>query len=73
MQGFSHADRIGGNERLLDARRIQEVICRGEDIFGMLPEAYSVSLCESRIFVRTNKTFIIAQYADLLSQMYLQP
>ncbi|EJD01701.1 glycosyltransferase family 17 protein [Fomitiporia mediterranea MF3/22] len=53
MRGFSHSDRIGGNERLLDERRIQEVICKGEDIFGMLPEAYS--------------------YADLLSQMYLQP
>lgn len=43
MRGFSHSDRIGGSERLLDERRIQDVICRGEDIFGMLPEAYSVS------------------------------
>ncbi|KAG6910570.1 hypothetical protein DXG01_009520 [Tephrocybe rancida] len=41
MQGFSHADRIGGNMKLLDPRRIQETICRGKDIFGMLPEAYS--------------------------------
>ncbi|THH05196.1 hypothetical protein EW145_g4972 [Phellinidium pouzarii] len=41
MRGFSHADRIGGDERLLDEERIQAVICKGEDIFGMLPEAYS--------------------------------
>ncbi|KAG6866226.1 hypothetical protein C0991_007251 [Blastosporella zonata] len=41
MKGFSHSDRIGGNMKLLDPRRIQETICRGKDIFGMLPEAYS--------------------------------
>lgn len=41
MKGFSHSDRIGGNMRLLDPRRIQETICHGKDIFGMLPEAYS--------------------------------
>lgn len=43
MKGFSHADRIGGRIDLLDPKRIQDVICRGKDIFGMLPEAYSVS------------------------------
>ncbi|KAJ7244188.1 glycosyltransferase family 17 protein [Mycena haematopus] len=41
MRGFSHADRIGGRLDLLDPRRIQDTICRGKDIFGMLPEAYS--------------------------------
>ncbi|KAJ6497744.1 glycosyltransferase family 17 protein [Mycena sanguinolenta] len=41
MQGFSHADRIGGRLDLLGKERIQETICRGKDIFGMLPEAYS--------------------------------
>ncbi|TFK74038.1 glycosyltransferase family 17 protein [Pluteus cervinus] len=41
MKGFSHADRIGGHPELLEVRRIQEVICKGTDIFGMLPEAYS--------------------------------
>ncbi|KAF8891741.1 glycosyltransferase family 17 protein [Infundibulicybe gibba] len=41
MKGFSHADRIGGQLSLLDPKRIQETICRGKDIFGMLPEAYS--------------------------------
>jgi len=40
MRGFSHAERIGGNERLLDPGRIQQTICKGRDIFGMLPEAY---------------------------------
>ncbi|KAJ7350420.1 glycosyltransferase family 17 protein [Mycena albidolilacea] len=41
MQGFSHADRIGGRLDLLDPKRIQDTICKGKDIFGMLPEAYS--------------------------------
>jgi len=41
MQGFSHADRIGGDPSLLDPKRIQKVICEGSDIFDMLPEAYS--------------------------------
>lgn len=42
MKGFSHSDRIGGRINLLDPKRIQETICTGKDIFGMLPEAYSV-------------------------------
>lgn len=42
MKGFSHSDRIGGDLRLLDPKRIQDTICSGKDIFGMLPEAYSV-------------------------------
>ncbi|KJA28953.1 glycosyltransferase family 17 protein [Hypholoma sublateritium FD-334 SS-4] len=41
MQGFSHADRIAGRVNLLDPKRIQDTICRGKDIFDMLPEAYS--------------------------------
>jgi beta-1,4-mannosyl-glycoprotein beta-1,4-N-acetylglucosaminyltransferase len=41
MQGFSHADRIAGRIDLLEPRRIQDTICHGKDIFGMLPEAYS--------------------------------
>lgn len=45
MKGFSHSDRIGGRIDLLDPKRIQEVVCKGKDIFGMLPEAYSVSAC----------------------------
>ena len=44
MRGFSHADRIGGRIDLLDPKRIQNTICKGKDIFGMLPEAYSVRL-----------------------------
>jgi len=44
MKGFSHADRIGGRIDLLDPKRIQATICKGKDIFGMLPEAYSVGL-----------------------------
>ncbi|KAK0461052.1 glycosyltransferase family 17 protein [Desarmillaria tabescens] len=41
MTGFSHHDRIGGQLSLLDPQRIQDTICKGKDIFGMLPEAFS--------------------------------
>jgi len=41
MRGFSHSDRIGGRMDLLEPARIQQNICRGKDLFGMLPEAYS--------------------------------
>ena len=43
MKGFSHADRIAGRLNLLEPKRIQDTICKGQDIFGMFPEAYSVS------------------------------
>ncbi|KAG8774902.1 hypothetical protein FRC12_001772, partial [Ceratobasidium sp. 428] len=36
--GYSHADRIGGDMKLLEPKRIQETICNGKDIFNMLPE-----------------------------------
>jgi beta-1,4-mannosyl-glycoprotein beta-1,4-N-acetylglucosaminyltransferase len=45
MRGYSHADRVGGNAHLLEEAHIQEVVCRGEDVFGMLPEAYNVRVC----------------------------
>ncbi|KZV93685.1 glycosyltransferase family 17 protein [Exidia glandulosa HHB12029] len=41
MQGYSHADRIGGVKEILRPSHIQEVICKGKDIFNMLPEAYT--------------------------------
>ena len=70
MKGFSHADRIAGRLNLLEPKRIQDTICKGKDIFGMFPEAYSVSNPDST----TNKflTFC-SQYIDLFSQMNLQP
>ncbi|KAI0775098.1 glycosyltransferase family 17 protein [Trametes elegans] len=39
MSGYSHADRVT-DPTLLQPERIQQVICEGKDIFGMLPEAY---------------------------------
>ena len=57
MRGYSHSDRLGGSDaeaQLLDAHRIQTVICEGSDIFGMLPEAYSVSSQFSSILSETN-------------------
>ncbi|KAM5531764.1 hypothetical protein V8D89_014534 [Ganoderma adspersum] len=39
MTGYSHADRVT-DESLLQLERIQQTICEGKDIFGMLPEAY---------------------------------
>jgi beta-1,4-mannosyl-glycoprotein beta-1,4-N-acetylglucosaminyltransferase len=41
MRGYSHSDRIGGRKEYLDPQRIQQTICKGKDLFGMLPEAYS--------------------------------
>lgn len=58
MKGFSHADRIGGRIDLLDPKRIQETICRGKDIFGMLPEAYSV------------RDFLLALFAQITDPTY---
>lgn len=40
-QGYSHADRVT-DPSLLEPERIQQVVCSGADIFGMLPEAYRV-------------------------------
>ncbi|PPQ93716.1 hypothetical protein CVT25_013056 [Psilocybe cyanescens] len=71
MKGFSHADRIAGRVNLLDPKRIQDTICRGKDIFGMLPEAYSVRKHFS-LPVKDN-AHSAHQYVDLLSQMSLKP
>jgi beta-1,4-mannosyl-glycoprotein beta-1,4-N-acetylglucosaminyltransferase len=40
MTAYSHADRVK-DKRFLDHSRIQNLICRGEDLFDMLPEEYS--------------------------------
>ncbi|CAL9210374.1 uncharacterized protein LOC135616059 [Musa acuminata AAA Group] len=40
MTAYSHADRVRRSS-FLDRRRIQQIICRGEDLFDMLPEEYS--------------------------------
>lgn len=40
MQAYSHADRVHSSE-ILTPSRIQKVICEGEDIFDMIPEAHS--------------------------------
>jgi len=58
MTGFSHSDRIGGNMRLLDERRIQETICRGKNIFGMLPEAYNYGDLISQMNLEPSKTAV---------------
>lgn len=58
MTGFSHSDRIGGNMRLLDERRIQDTICHGKDIFGMLPEAYSYRDLISKMNLEPSKTAV---------------
>jgi hypothetical protein len=42
MQAYSHSDRLGDDpEALLRPERIQKNICEGNNIFGMLPEAYT--------------------------------
>lgn len=40
MTAYSHADRVKRRE-FLEHRRIQSLICKGEDLFDMLPEEYS--------------------------------
>ncbi|GAA5993505.1 hypothetical protein JCM5350_006742 [Sporobolomyces pararoseus] len=41
-QGYSHVDRLGSRpSALLRPGRIQETICKGSDMFSMLPEAYT--------------------------------
>ncbi|GAA6012494.1 hypothetical protein JCM11491_004350 [Sporobolomyces phaffii] len=41
-QGYSHVDRLGSRPAaLLRPHRIQETICKGLDMFSMLPEAYT--------------------------------
>lgn len=41
VEGFSHYDRVGGDESLVDPANIQQRICEGKDVFGMLPEVRS--------------------------------
>lgn len=41
MTGYSHADRVRKNKYYLKRDRIQGIICRGDDLFDMLPEEYS--------------------------------
>ncbi|PIA60079.1 hypothetical protein AQUCO_00400750v1 [Aquilegia coerulea] len=40
MTGYSHADRVRRKD-FLNFSRIQKIICRGNDLFDMLPEEYS--------------------------------
>uniref|UniRef100_A0A1D1YEM8 Beta-1,4-mannosyl-glycoprotein 4-beta-N-acetylglucosaminyltransferase n=1 Tax=Anthurium amnicola TaxID=1678845 RepID=A0A1D1YEM8_9ARAE len=40
MKAYSHADRVK-RSNFLNHARIQKIICRGEDLFDMLPEEYS--------------------------------
>uniref|UniRef100_A0A1J3DSF0 Beta-1,4-mannosyl-glycoprotein 4-beta-N-acetylglucosaminyltransferase n=1 Tax=Noccaea caerulescens TaxID=107243 RepID=A0A1J3DSF0_NOCCA len=48
MKGYSHADRVRRKE-FLDYGRIQKHICKGYDLFDMLPEEYSFKDLISKI------------------------
>jgi beta-1,4-mannosyl-glycoprotein beta-1,4-N-acetylglucosaminyltransferase len=41
MAAFSHADRLLYPEQMLDPKYIQDHVCSGQELFGMLPEAYT--------------------------------
>jgi len=41
MVAFSHADRLLYPEKMLNPRYIQDRLCSGKELFGMLPEAFS--------------------------------
>jgi len=58
MKGFSHSDRIGGRINLLEPKRIQDVICKGRDIFGMLPEAYRYADLLSQMSLEAQTTAV---------------
>lgn len=70
MKGYSHADRIAGRINLLDPKRIQQTICTGKDIFGMLPEAYNVCFYSQMSILSLT---MVLQYVDLLAQMNPKP
>lgn len=40
MIAYSHADRVK-SPGFLDHRRVQEIVCKGTDLFDMLPEVYT--------------------------------
>ena len=48
MKAYSHADRVK-SPSFLDSPRIQEVLCKGSDLFDMLPEAYTFKELVSKI------------------------
>ncbi|KAF9526665.1 glycosyltransferase family 17 protein [Crepidotus variabilis] len=58
MKGYSHADRMAGRVNLLDPKRIQDIICSGKDIFGMLPEAYSYVDFLSQLSLKPQKSAV---------------
>lgn len=41
MSAFSHADRLLYPEKMLNPQYIQDRLCSGKELFGMLPEAYT--------------------------------
>lgn len=40
MMAYSHADRVK-SPSFLDHQRVQDIVCKGTDLFDMLPEAYT--------------------------------
>ncbi|MCO5567800.1 hypothetical protein L7F22_021496 [Adiantum nelumboides] len=40
LLAYSHADRVK-SRAFLEPQRIQAIVCKGADLFDMLPEAYS--------------------------------
>ncbi|PIL35470.1 hypothetical protein GSI_02197 [Ganoderma sinense ZZ0214-1] len=65
MIGYSHADRVT-DDSLLRLERIQQTICEGKDIFGMLPEAYKA--CHA-IHPGVELALNVSQWKDLLALM----
>ncbi|KAF9268684.1 glycosyltransferase family 17 protein [Marasmius fiardii PR-910] len=58
MTGFSHHDRVGGRTELLDPSQIQQRICDGSNIFGMLPEAYTYLDLFKQLYLRPQTTMV---------------
>lgn len=71
-KSYSHADRLFGNlhsTQLLDERVLRKKLCTGEDVFGMLPEAYTWS----DLLLRWNGQPHSAHVANLPTPVLLDP
>ncbi|EGU12437.1 Glycosyltransferase family 17 protein [Rhodotorula toruloides ATCC 204091] len=75
--GYSHVDRLGSRpSALLRPARIQETVCKGVDMFEMLPEAYSYRDFFNKIRLVPSKSAVdipsyVVEHADELR--YLLP
>ncbi|KAM7511528.1 hypothetical protein LguiB_010403 [Lonicera macranthoides] len=69
MKAYSHADRVKSND-FLDHSRIQKLICRGDDLFDMLPEEYSIQELIKKMGSIPSSTSAVHLPAHLIDNAY---